>query len=126
MAQSFEIWESPDGGVRFCFSHSDKQFTTGVLIIKPNVEIPKHNRPLAVENLLQVAGTCTMTLLGENDEIESVHELGPGNNLRMDRGQWHIHANTGEEESVTLFKAEGDITEVISELKKSFNPIILE
>ncbi len=117
---AFEVWDSPDGQVRFCFSHTGSDFTTGVMILQPGAELPKHNRPLACESLLQLEGSCNMTLLSESGEQQSVHELGPGNVLAMEKGQWHIHANPGGEPSFTLFKAEGDISAIVANLRKTF------
>ena len=51
-----------------------------------------------------------MTLFDSNDN-PTEHELNVATTLRMDKGQYHIHANPYEEPSYTLFKAEGDITE---------------
>jgi quercetin dioxygenase-like cupin family protein len=118
----FEVWEDPATKVRFCFSHSSTEFTTGVMIIPPNTELPKHNRPLAFENLLQVSGVCTMRVY-ENDDSENTYTLKPMDTLAMDKGQWHIHANPSQEESYTLFKAVGDITTIVGNLKNSFTRI---
>ncbi len=120
---SFEVWASPDGQARFYFSHSDKKFTTGVLMLQPGAQLPKHNRPLAHENLIQVGGECQMTLMDDAGEIKEEHVLRVGDSLRMNRGQWHIHANPFPNASLTLFKAEGDITAVVNTLRKSFTKI---
>ncbi len=117
--QVFESWESPDGAARFCFSHSDEQFTTGVLILQPGAELARHNRPLAHENLLQITGKCRMTLTDEDGGNEQINELEPGSSLRMEKGQWHVHANPYHEVSTTLFKAEGDITAVMKVVRET-------
>lgn len=49
--------------------------------------------------------------------------LSPGDELRMERGQFHIHANPFDEKSYTFFKAEGDITEVMKVLRENFQRI---
>ena len=120
---AFEVWDSPDGQVRFCFSDSSSDFTTGVMILRPHTQLAKHNRPLAFENLLQIEGSCTMTLLSESSEEQTVHELKPGDMLRMEKGQWHIHANPNDTRSFTLFKAEGDITSIVENLRQTFQPV---
>lgn len=120
---AFEVWDSPDGQVRFCFSHTGSDFTTGVMILQPGAELPKHNRPLACENLLQLEGACKMTLLSEAGERQSVHELHPHESLSMEKGQWHIHANPTDKLSFTLFKAEGDISAIVDNLRKTFKPV---
>lgn len=120
-----EAWEDPVTKVRFYFSHSDAKLTTGVMVIPSGSALPKHNRPNAVENLVQVAGKCEMTVFDEN-ENKTVHELKPGSYLTMPKGQFHIHANPFNEPSYTLFKADGDITDIVSTLKEKFNSIELE
>lgn len=112
-----EIYETPEGGARFYFSHSDKNFTTGVLILQPKAALPRHNRPFAFENLTQVFGKCNMSLFDENNERVD-YELKAGEGIRMPEGQWHIHGNPYNEISVTLFKAEGDITEIMNTLRQ--------
>lgn len=120
---AFEMWEDPTGGARFCFSHVGKDFSTGVLLLKSDTELPKHNRPLAEENLLQIEGHCQVTLLSESGDVEAVYDLTPGAMLRMKKGQWHIHANPFPEPSTTQFKAEGDITEIVQTMREKFTKI---
>lgn len=115
----FEIWKDPNTGVVFYFSHSDETLTTGVMMIPAGQELPKHNRPLAYENLVQVAGKCKMTVF-ESDDNSTEKVLDVGDSLRMEKGQYHIHANPFDEPSYTLFKAEGDITEVMKVLRANF------
>ena len=120
----FETWKDPKTGVEFCFSHSDEKFTTGVMYLPPHSELPKHNRPKAFENLKQIAGKCKMTVFDLDNESSSFDVvLGPGHTLRMEKGQFHIHANPYDEKSYTLFKAEGDITEVMKVLRENFTRI---
>jgi quercetin dioxygenase-like cupin family protein len=123
--QAFEIWEDPGTHVRFYFSHSDQQFTTGVMVIPPHTELPKHNRPLAIENLVQISGACLMKVFDENDKPTD-HILNVGDNLSMRKGQFHIHANPNDEPSATLFKAVGDITAVVDTLRQNFTRIELK
>lgn len=123
MHQAFEMWEDPQGQARFCFAHVGKDFSTGVLVLKLDTELPKHNRPRAEENLLQISGRCQLTLLNEKGEVEATHELTPGTAVHMKKGQWHIHANPYPEPSVTQFKAEGDITEVVDVMRREYTEV---
>ena len=118
----FEIWQDPATKVTFYFSHSDKKLTTGVMEIPAGAALPKHSRPRAFENLVQVAGKCRMEVFDEN-ENSTEHILGIGDTLRMERGQFHIHSNPFEETSYTLFKAEGDITEIMKVLRNNFRKL---
>ncbi len=114
----FEVWRDPETKVEFCFSHSDEKFTTGVMYIPPGVTLSKHNRPKAFENLMQVSGKCKMTVFDLDGDGSFDKVLSHGDTIRMERGQYHIHANPFEEGSYTLFKAEGDITEIVAALRE--------
>jgi quercetin dioxygenase-like cupin family protein len=115
----FEVWQDPTTKVIFYFSHSDKNFTTGVMALPPGAKLPKHNRPKAFENLVQVSGKCLMKVFDDKDESTD-HILEVGDTLRMEKGQFHIHSNPYDESSLTLFKAEGDITDIMDTLRANF------
>lgn len=118
----FEIWQDPQTKVTFYFSHSDENLTTGVMEIPAGAQLPKHNRPKAFENLVQVLGKCQMIVFDADDNrIE--YTLNVGDGLRMEKGQYHIHSNPFDETSYTLFKAEGDITEVMKVLRENFTKL---
>jgi quercetin dioxygenase-like cupin family protein len=116
----FETWRTDDGAT-FVFSYSDDKLTTGALILQPGAKLPKHNRPVGYENLTQLSGRSEMTVYDMTDEekIEKVVELQNGEVLRMQRGQWHIHANPYDEISITFFKLVGDITEIMKILREN-------
>ncbi|HSW99975.1 MAG TPA: hypothetical protein VLH38_02995 [Patescibacteria group bacterium] len=120
MSAPFEMWEDPEQQARFSFAHVGTDFTTGVLILRQDTELAKHHRPLAFENLLQIEGRSQVTLLSEDGRVEATHDLTPGTFLRMPKGQWHIHANPFDEPSVTQFKAEGDITEIVATMRRHY------
>lgn len=118
----FEVWRDPVTKAEFCFSHSDENLTTGVMYLPADVELPKHNRPKAFENLIQISGKCKMIVFSKDGtSFEKI--LSPGDSLRMEKGQYHIHSNPFDEKSYTLFKAEGDITEVMKVLRESFQRV---
>ena len=56
----------------------------------------------------------------DDDGNVTEHTLEVGRKLRMKKGQYHIHSNPFSETSYTLFKAEGDITEVMRALRENF------
>ena len=122
--EPFEAYIDPQTQVKFIFAHSDEVFTTGVMIMPPNTALPKHNRPLAIENLTQVSGCCEMTIFDELDHEEQVR-LEVGMILSMAKGKFHIHSNPYNEPSVTLFKAVGDITAIVEAVRNSFEHIDL-
>jgi quercetin dioxygenase-like cupin family protein len=121
-SSAFEVWRDPTSKVEFYFSHSDESFTTGVMYIPPGSALPKHNRPKAFENLIQISGTCSITVFKTNDtSFEKI--LKPGDSLRMEQGQYHVHSNPYAQNSYTLFKAEGDITDVMKILRSNFERV---
>ena len=115
---AFEVYETPDGSARFYFSHSDKEFTTGILVLNPKAELSKHNRPHAIENLIQISGRCVMKLF-ETPTQSTDHTLLPGTKLVISKGMYHLHSIPFDEESTTFFKAEGDITEIMDKLRQT-------
>lgn len=119
---AFEVWRDSSTSVVFYFSHSDETFTTGVMLIPPDSALPKHNRPLAYENLIQLSGKCKITVFDTQDHGTD-HILSVDDSFRMEKGQYHIHANPFDEPSLTFFKAEGDITEIVKVLRESFERV---
>ncbi|MCL2451367.1 cupin domain-containing protein [Candidatus Saccharibacteria bacterium] len=117
-SNSFEVYRDPKLGAIFYFSQCDENLTTGVLFLPPHTELTKHNRPLAFENLIQISGKCVMKVFDDNDRVTE-YPLSVGDTLRMDRGQWHIHANPHDEASLTIFKIEGDITAIVQAIRES-------
>ena len=120
-----EAYEDKEKIVKFYFTHSDKNFTTGVMVIQPHKELTKHNRPLAVENLVQISGTCLMKLFFDEQHFEE-KIMTPGTYIQIPQGTFHIHGNPHDQESVTLFRAEGDITEIMSSVRAGFDKIDLK
>lgn len=112
-----EIYESSDRKIRFYIAHSDKKLSTGLLLLEPRTELQKHNRP-ALEQLTQIYGTCTMKLFDKN-KIKKII-LKEGDELKVPPNQYHIHSNLTNKKSITMWKAEGDITAIIETIRKTF------
>jgi len=119
-----EAYESKDKFVKFFFTHSSPEFTTGVMVIQPHKELPKHNRPWAIEHLVQISSSCVMKLFVDEKNFEEI-SMDPGAYIQIPQAQYHIHSNPTDQESVTLFRAEGDITKVMESIRKYFNEIKL-
>ena len=69
--------------------------------------------------LVQVSGKYHINVFDDGDNATE-HILEAGDTLRMGNGQYHIHSNPFNETSYTLFKAEGDITEIMKVLRSNF------
>jgi quercetin dioxygenase-like cupin family protein len=115
-----ECYKSSDGKVIFYIAHSDKKFSTGILILEPKTELPKHKRPV-LERLRQIYGICLMKLYNDGNIKEVT--LKEGESLEIPPNQYHIHSNPTDDKSITMWKAEGDITNIIGEIRKSFRKI---
>ena len=111
---SFEMYELPQGRIGIAYAGED--FSTGYLELEPGKELAKHNRPV-LEQLMQIKGTATMIMFEGDDSKEIV--LNVGDKLDIPPKQYHIHANKGTESSITLWKANGDIMEIINAIRKS-------
>lgn len=110
---TFEIYEVPQGKV--FIGHSDKNLSVGYLELNPKQELEKHNRPVT-ERLMQITGSCVMKLY-TGDEVKEI-TLNEGDTLEIPPKQYHVHANVSDKKSITFWKAEGDITEIIQKIRE--------
>lgn len=109
----FETYELPQG--KIVFSHITKELSTGILALDPHRELPKHNRTV-IEQLVQIVGTCVMQLFDGNMLVQEV-VLRESDTFTIPANQFHMHKNTTSEASVTMWKFEGDILEVIQNIR---------
>ena len=94
----------------------------GLLELNPYQELTKHNRPVR-EELIQICGTSKIKLFdGEGLEKEVV--LHEGKKIVIPARQYHIHSNQENERSITLWQFEGDIVDVIKNIKKSCKRVL--
>lgn len=115
-----ESYELPQGKITISFC--DENLSVGLLELNPSQALSKHNRPVK-EELVQIHGTCVMKLLDGNKLIKEV-TLKTGEKLELPVNQFHIHSNPTDRKSITLWKFEGDIIEVIENIRKSFKKIL--
>jgi oxalate decarboxylase/phosphoglucose isomerase-like protein (cupin superfamily) len=111
----FEKYDLPQGNIMIAFS--DKNLSVGTLEIKPNKELAKHNRPV-LESLFQLKGKCLIKLFEEDGSIKEVI-LNEKESINIPPLKFHIHSNPFEENSLTFWKASGDITEIIEKIREN-------
>ena len=111
----FEKYNLAQGNIMIAFS--DKNLSVGTLEIIPNQELAKHNRPVP-ESLLQLKGKCLIKLFEKNGSIKKV-VLNEGETINIPPLKFHIHLNPFDENSITFWKASGDITSIIEEIRRS-------
>jgi quercetin dioxygenase-like cupin family protein len=114
-----EIYELPQG--KIAIISSDERLSIGLLELNPKQELPKHNRPVK-EALLQVSGSCAMKLFKDSDSVEEV-TLKEGKSLEIPANQFHIHSNPTNDKALTLWKFEGNITEIIKDIGDKFKKV---
>ena len=115
MNVTYEIYKLPQG--KIIIGSSDKNLSIGLLHLLPQQTLDKHNRPVT-EQLVQVSGACVMKLF-EGETIVKEVTLNEGDSLVIPANQYHIHSNNTDKPSITLWKFEGDIAEVIKKIKET-------
>jgi hypothetical protein len=65
-----------------------------------------------------------MTLFSEDGAVQEELVLEYPDAVRFEKGQWHVHANPYDEISLTLFKAEGDITAIVQNVRETFTKVL--
>ena len=115
-----EIYRLPQGSITVI--HYDSNFSIGLLELNPNKKLPKHNRP-ADEELVQIFGTSTMKLFDGNNLVKEV-VLKEGERLIIPANQFHVHSNPTNKKSITSWKFNGDIVNIIENIKQNFKQIL--
>ena len=118
-----EIWEDAAASVRFCFSYTNDQITTGALMIKANFELTQYAYADCSQNLTQLAGECRITTLTARGEISHSYDLGPGDWVSISADTQCIITNTAEDESVTLFTLTGSCKPIVEKIRREYVPI---
>jgi len=114
---NFEKYKLPQGNIMIAFS--DKNLSVGTLEIEPQQELSKHNRPV-LESLFQLKGKCLMKMFQEDGTIKEI-TLEEGQSMDIPPLTFHTHSNPFENNSITFWKASGDITEIIESIRSSNN-----
>ena len=115
-----EIYKISEG--KIIISYSDSNVSVGLLGLNSGRALEKHSRPVG-EELIQVCGNSVITLFNGEELIKEV-SLGEGDKIEIPANQFHIHANTSDDQSFTLWKFEGDISDIIEDIRNN-NPKIL-
>ena len=115
-----EIYELPQGKITICFC--DETISIGLLELNPNQELPKHNRSV-MEELVQVYGSCVMKIF-QKDKIAQEVRLTEGKKLEIPANVFHMHSNPTNEKSITLWKFEGNIVDVIENIRNNSKRIL--
>lgn len=112
MAESIQL---PEGTIYIC--ESDSMHSVGFLRLNPNQKLAKHNRPVE-EWLVQIEG-ASVVILYKDDKIDDEIRLKRGDSLRIPENQYHQHTNPENQECLTSWHFDGDITKVIEVLRST-------
>lgn len=115
-----EIYELPQGKITIIFY--DKSLSVGLLELNPKEKLAKHDRSVD-EELVQVCGSSTIKLFNGDKLIKEVI-LNENGRITIPTNQYHIHANATNQRSITLWQFEGDILEIIENIRKNFKKIL--
>ncbi len=111
----FEFYNIQQGKILIAFS--DKNLSVGTLELNPKQGLEKHNRPV-LESLFQLKGSCVMKLFEDDGTAKEV-VLKEGDSIDIPPSKYHIHSNPYDEISITFWKANGDISEIIDNIRKN-------
>lgn len=114
-----ETYKLPQG--KITISECNKNMSVGSLELNPGQELTKHNRPVN-EMLTQLSGTSVMKLFDGDMLIKEV-KLKENNTLEIPANQYHIHSNPNKNPSITKWQFQGDIVEIIENIRNSFERI---
>lgn len=115
-----EIYELPQGKITISFC--DETLSIGLLELNPNQTLAKHNRSVD-EELVQIHGSCVMKLFN-NDRPAKEIALKEGKKLIIPANQFHVHSNPTKGKSITLWKFQGNITDVIKDIRSGSKKIL--
>lgn len=115
-----ECYELPQG--RIFIGPSNEKSSIGYLELNPNQQLTKHNRPVD-EELIGIEGTSVVRIFKSHSEEEVI--LLPGTATKIPANKYHIHYNRTSKKSLTFWRFNGDITEIIEEIKKNNKKIHL-
>ena len=115
-----KLYKLPQGII--AVTHSDAKMSLGLLDLLPGEKLAKHNRPVD-EELVQIYGTSLYQLFDKDNKVFKEVELKEGEKVVIPARQFHIHSNPYKKRSITLWKFEGDITEIIQNIRDSFEEV---
>ena len=113
-----EVYKLPQG--RIFIGYSDKTLSAGYLELNPHQELPKHKRPVD-EELIQIEGTSIVRIFRSHSVGEVI--LPPAHTTIVPANRPHIHANRTDKKSLTYWRFDGDITEIINRIRESYPKI---
>ena len=100
----------------FYLGESNEQYSDGYLELAPHTSLTIHNREGSIENLTQSSGKCVMIVFDTEQGTNHLLHEGDGLTIKPE-GAWHIHSNPFDETSITYWKFDGDIRNVIDAIR---------
>jgi quercetin dioxygenase-like cupin family protein len=114
-----EAYDLPDGIITV--SHCREDLSIGTLKLDPRAKLDRHNRPVD-EKLLQIQGSGGLRVFEDDgEEREIIFE--EGDTFKIPAKKDHQHINPSDEESIVIWKFEGDITGIIEDIREDFEEV---
>jgi len=111
-----DVFDLSDG--KISVSCSSEKLSIGTLELEPGAELDRHNRPVD-EQLIQIKGKGGLRIFEEDGETREVI-FEEGDSFRIPADKDHQHINPSEQESIVMWKFEGDITEIIEDIRADY------
>lgn len=92
----------------------------GTLTLHDGAELDRHNRPVD-EQLLQVKGIGGLRIFYEDGPEEIT--LEEGEHFVVPAGLDHQHLNMGDGESVVMWRFDGDILDIIDDIRDDHDEV---
>ena len=113
-----ECYELPEG--RIFIGESNKELSIGYLELNPKQKLSRHKRPVD-EELIQLEGTSVIRIFSSHSVGEVV--LLPATTTTVPANKFHMHINETDQKSLTFWRFQGDITEIIDDIKKKYKKL---
>ena len=114
--QDYEVINLP--GANIYFGPHDEHQAVGFLRLDPHGTLLKHARP--VEEWLGQAGGGSDIIFLEDDKETKRVSLKRGTSLKIPPNQLHQHINPTDDESLTSWHFDGNILNVIDDIRKTY------
>ncbi|MBL7169499.1 MAG: hypothetical protein ISS48_00590 [Candidatus Aenigmarchaeota archaeon] len=117
-SEECECYELPEG--KIFIGYSDEKLSIGYLELNSRQQLSKHKRPVD-EELIQLEGTSVVRIFKSHSVGEVV--LLPATTTTIPANKFHMHINETNQKSLTFWKFEGDITEIIDNIRKKYKKL---
>ena len=111
-----EIYELPQWKITLAFY--DKNLSVWLLELNGKQKLEKHNRQVN-EELLQVYWSCDIEVF-DNEKVIKKITLNEWESIIIPANQFHIHKNSTDKKSITMWKFKWDVLSSVKIIKDNY------